>query len=84
MTVRLGVYERQRRRTPLSTRSAEGFVPTDRRSGGGALTAKARPGVWRKNRREMSMRLRCAKRRTKRVCGAPRGARRDPQGSRTP
>ena len=44
----------KRCRTPVSTPSAERFVPTDRRSGGGVLTAKARPGVWRKNRREMS------------------------------
>jgi hypothetical protein len=60
MTVRLWCdVHAKRRRTPLSTPSAERFAPTGRRSGSGALTAKARPGVWRKNRREMSMRFKC-------------------------
>ncbi len=63
MTVRLmREVHAKRCRTPLSTPSAERFAPTGRRSGGGALTAKARPGVQRKNRREMSMRSRCATR----------------------
>jgi hypothetical protein len=56
-------------------RYAERGAQMGRRTGSGALTAKARPGVWRKNRRENSTHIR--------GCGAPRGARRVRQRMRS-